>query len=286
VRYRPRCCERSFAPIAILAGMVYVEVDRNVRLYAQDLGSGNPVVLVAGFGLDHQVWDRQVRVLSERHRVICVDQRGHGLSDKPLGGYGVERLALDLRNAVDQLGVRRCALVGWSFAGQVAFKVAADDAALVSRLVLVGSNAVRASRSADFPFGVEPEKLTPPLAAAEKSDRLRARRETIARGFASPPAEDTMRWLLDRSLQMPSWAALACYSSMLYTDLIGHLPRVTMPVLQVIGLADPVQSAKGARWLNEHLADARLVEIEGCGHYPMIEAPDEFDAALLDFLAD
>ena len=265
--------------------MVYVEVDRNVRVYVQDVGGGTPVVLVAGFGLDHQVWDRQVRVLSERHRVVCVDQRGHGLSDKPLGGYEVDRLALDLRCALERLNVRECAVVGWSFGGQVAFKTAADAPALVSRLVLVGSNAVRASRSSDFPFGIEPEKLEPPLVSAEKDDRLRARRTTIASGFANPPEEDTMRWLLDRSLHMPSWAAVACYRSMLYTDLIDDLPRVTMPVLQVIGSCDPVHSAKGARWLNERLPDARLAEIDGCGHYPMIEAPDEFDSVLLDFLA-
>lgn len=264
--------------------MVYVEVDDNVRLYAQDLGCGDPVVLVAGFGLDHRVWDREVRILSERHRVICVDQRGHGLSDKPLGGYQVERLATDLRIALQRLNVRSCALVGWSFGGQVAFKAAADDPSLVDRLVLVGSNAVRASRSAEFPFGVEPDDLAPDILAQEMSNRLVARRVSIASGFATAPTDDVLRWLLDCSLQMPSWCAVACYRSMLYTDLIADLPRVSMPVLQIVGAADPVHSARGAHWLNERLADARLVEIQDCGHYPMLEAPDEFDAALLSFL--
>lgn len=265
--------------------MGYVAVDNNVRLYVQDVGSGPPVVLVPGLGLDHQVWDRQVRVLSGRHRVICVDQRGHGLSDKPLGGYEVNRLTLDLGAVLDRLDVQQCALVGWSFGGQVAFKLAADRPALVSRLVLVGSNAVRASRSTAFPFGVEPEKLATALVAAEERDRLRARRETIAGAFARPPGEDTLRWLLGQSLQMPSWAAVACYASMLYTDLSDDLPRVTMPVRQIIGSADPVHSARGARWLTERLADASLVEISGCGHYPMLEAPEAFDAALLDFVS-
>jgi non-heme chloroperoxidase len=266
--------------------MVHVDVDHNVRLYVQDLGAGSPVVFVAGFGLDHRVWDRQVRYLSERHRVICVDQRGHGLSDKPLGGYDVERLAFDLRAVLDRLDVRQCSLVGWSFGGQVAFKLAADDPTRVSRLVLVASNAVRASRSAAFPFGIPPEELAPPLVIAEKTNRLRARRETIASGFATPPDTDVLSWLLSISLQMPSWSATACYSSMLYTDLIGDLSQITMPVLQVIGRADPVHSAKGARWLNERLTDSRLVEIDGCGHYPMFEAPDELDAALRDFIGD
>jgi pimeloyl-ACP methyl ester carboxylesterase len=266
--------------------MPYVDVDNGVRLYVQDVGDGPPVVLVAGFGLDHQAWDRQVRVLAGRYRVICVDQRGHGRSDKPLGGYEVERLALDLKYALDRTGVRECALVGWSFGGQVAFKAAADDPERIRSLVLVGSNAVRASRGPEFPFGVPPEKLEPALVADERDNRIRARRATLASGFASPPDDDTLRWLLGRSLRMPSWAAVACYRSMLYTDLTPDLPRVAVPVLQVIGSADPVYSAKGARWLNQRLPDARLAEIDGCGHYPMIEAPEEFDAVLLRFLAE
>lgn len=265
--------------------MTYVDVDSGVRLYVQDIGEGFPVVLVAGFGMDHEVWDRQVRVLATQHRVLCIDQRGHGRSDKPLDGYGIDRLAMDLRSALTQLDVRNCVLVGWSFGGQVAFKVAADAPDLVDALALVGSNAVRASRSADFPFGVVPEKLVPSLVSEEETDRLRARRSTISSGFARPPDEDTLRWLLNCSLRMPSWAAVACYRSMLYTDLVELLPTLSMPVLQIVGSADPVHSAKGARWLNERLGAARLVEIDDCGHYPMIEAPDSFDAALLEFVS-
>lgn len=271
--------------------MPYVDVDQGVRLHVQDVGRGPAVVLIAGFGLDHQAWDRQVRALAEAgYRVLCVDQRGHGLSDKPLDGYEVERLAADLRGALTGTGATECALVGWSFGGQVAFKAAADDPALVRSLVLVGSNAVRASRGPGFPFGAPPEKLEAALVADELDNRVRARRATLARGFAAPPDEDTLRWLLERSLRMPSWAAIACYRSMLYTDLTADLSRITMPVLQVVGTADPVHSAKGARWLNERLNEnqtaARLAEIDGCGHYPMIEKPAEFDAALLGFLEE
>ena len=59
-----------------------------------------------------------------------------------------------------------------------------------------------------------------------------------------------------------------------------------MPVLQVIGEEDPVHSARGARWLTERLADARLVAIPGCGHYPMFETPERFEALLADFAGE
>ncbi|WP_235892654.1 alpha/beta fold hydrolase [Mycolicibacterium hodleri] len=255
-----------------------------MRLYAQDVGAGPPVVLLAGFGMDHRVWDRQVRILSKGHRVICVDQRGHGRSEAPLTGYDVDRLAQDLLAVLDDLVVGECTLVGWSFGGQVAFRAAASDPDRIAKLILVGSNAVRASRSDEFPFGRLPEQLEPALVAAEHANRMAARRQTITSGLHRDIGADVVDWLLRASLQMPSWAAVACYHSMLTTDLIADIPRITMPVLQIIGAADPVHSAKGARWLTERLATAELLEIADCGHYPMLEAPDDFDAALTSFV--
>lgn len=266
--------------------MPYVTAQDGVRLFVQDVGEGVPVVLVAGFGLSHQVWDRQVRVLGERHRVICVDQRGHGSSDKPWNGYTIEQLADDLLRACDQLDVQSAALVGWSLGGQVAFRaVAGDDRNRFSRLVLVGSNAVRASRSEDFPFGAPPESVEPVLLRDEYADRISARRQTILSGFHREPTTELLNWLCSLSMVMPSWAAAPLYGSMLNTDLMDQIADVNLPVLQVIGANDPVHSARGARWLNAALRDSTLIELPDCGHYPMFEAPDAFDTALLDFVA-
>ncbi|WP_200940025.1 alpha/beta fold hydrolase [Aeromicrobium sp. Root495] len=263
--------------------MVHVDVD-GTRLHVQDLGEGPVAVLVSGFGLDHQLWDRQVRVLVEAGlRVVCVDQRGHGLSDRPLSGYAVEDLAEDLRRVLEALDLRDVTLVGHSFGGQVAFRLAATDPDRVARLVLVGSNGLRASRSEAFPFGRSPEATIDALVQAESEQRVASRVQTIASGFAAQPDPAVLEWLVAVSLQMPSWAAVACYRSMLETDLMDDLLRVGQPVLQVIGSADPVHSAKGARWLSERLVDSTLVEIEGCGHYPMLEAADAFEAALVPF---
>jgi pimeloyl-ACP methyl ester carboxylesterase len=265
--------------------MVYVEVADGVQLFVQDVGQGCPVVLVPGFGLDHRVWDRQVRILSASHRVLCVDQRGHGFSDKPIGGYDMETLSGDLLAVLERRGVGNCTLVGWSFGGQVCFRAAARDSSRIARLALVGSNGVRASRSDGFPFGRSPEQLEGPVIEAECGNRIAARRAAILAGFPQPPEDRLLDWLVQIFLTMPSWAAVECYRTMLRTDLLADLERVTLPVLSLIGASDPVHSAKGARWLTERLAHAELVEIDGCGHYPMFEFPDEFDAALGRFAA-
>jgi non-heme chloroperoxidase len=264
--------------------MAYIEVDDGVELFVQDVGRGPAVVLVAGFGLNHQVWDRQVRVLAETRRVVCVDQRGHGRSSKPLEGYDISGLARDLLVVLERLELGPCTLVGWSFGGQVAFEAAAaDQHRLIAQLVLIGSNAVRASYGPTFPFGATPEQLEPPLVAAERRDRIAARRATLLSGFHQPPNEDTLDWLLKISLEMPSWVAVACYQSMLRTDLTAAIDAVTLPVLQITGARDPVHSAKGARWLQERLANSQLAVIDDCGHYPMLEAADQLDDLLAAF---
>jgi len=265
--------------------MALVDVDAGVRLYAQDLGDGPPIVLVAGFGLDHRVWDRQVRVLAAHHRVVCVDQRGHGLSDKPWGGYDFDRMARDLLAVADKLELNSATLVGWSLGGQTAFKATAlDDQHRFAQLVLVGSNGVRASRSDRFPFGAPPEALEESLLREEFSDRLKARRSSIATGFAAHAPDALVDWLVSLSMQMPSWAAAALYHAMLNTDLIDDIDAIDIPVLQIIGEQDPVHSARGAHWLCGRLAESTLVELPGCGHFPMFEAPDEFDCALNNFI--
>ncbi|MGV9870890.1 alpha/beta fold hydrolase [Rhodococcus koreensis] len=264
--------------------MELIGVGSGVRLAVHELGEGPPVVLVAGFGLDHSVWDRQVRVLADAgFRAICVDQRGHGHSDKPRHGYDVPQLARDLLDVIETLDLDGVTLVGHSFAGQVGFKAAALDSGRIAGLVLVGSNAVRASRSADFPFGAPANEVLPRLLDAENADRLGSRRTNLAGAFAQPQTESTIEWLMRVSLQMPSWSAIECYRSMLESDQIDALAHVRLPVLQVVGRADPVHSARGAAWVSEQLTRSRLVTIDGCGHYPMLEEPDALERELLAF---
>ena len=263
-----------------------VEVEPGVELFVQDLGDGRPVVLIAGFGMNHEAWDAQVRLLADAgYRVVCIDLRGTAHSDRPLHGYDVERMAEDVVTVLERLDLREATLVGWSFGAQVSFRVAAEVPERLSSLVLVASNAVRASRGEGFAFGHTPEQLEAPVVKAELADRVTARRQTIASGFAGEPRAETLDWLFGVSMGMPSWAAIATYHSMFHTDLMADLPRVTLPVLQIVGSEDPVLSIKGARWLAEQLADSRLVELDGCGHFPMLEEPEAFDAALLGFVA-
>jgi pimeloyl-ACP methyl ester carboxylesterase len=196
----------------------------------------------------------------------------------------MDRLAADVITVIEQLEIGPAIVVGHSFSGQVTFHATATAPHLVSKLVLVGSNGVRASRSEDFPFGAPPEPMVAKMVAAEETDRMAIRYQMIASSFAGEADPRVIDALMRTWLLMPSWAAVACYRTMLPADLMADLPKVTHPVLQIVGVADPVHSVKGARWVQSALADANIVEID-CGHFPMLEAADEFDEELLKFLA-
>ena len=264
--------------------MTLINVEDQVRIHVQDLGRGPAVVFVSGFGLDHELWDRQVRVLTAAgYRTVCVTQRGHSHSDHPLHGYGIDRLSADLICVLETLGVTDATLVGHSFGGQVSFHTAANAPHLVSRLALIGSNAVRASRSAEFPFGAPPDDIVAQMVAAEENDRIASRHRLIETNFGAPPDPRIVDWLMRIWMRMPSWSAVACYNTYLRTDLVHEIDKVGQPVLQVNGTADRVHSRKGSAWLHARLSNARMVDMD-CGHFPMLEAPGEFDAILLDFL--
>jgi pimeloyl-ACP methyl ester carboxylesterase len=218
------------------------------------------------------------------HRVVCIDLRGTGGSDKPAGGYGFDRLVEDVARACGALEIAKATFVGWSFGGQIAFRLAARRPELVARLVLLASTAVRASRSDAFPFRDPPEKLMAFLQGAERRDRLGARRKTIAGGFAAqPPDPDALEFLIRVQLEMPSWAAIPCYETYLTCDLLADIPRVTQPVLQIVGDSDPVTPLDAVQWLEDRLSNAQTTVLERCGHYPMFEAGPQLRAALVAF---
>jgi len=262
-----------------------IEVEPGVRLRVADLGRGDPVLLIPGIGLAQRVWQETATGLVDGgRRVVLVDQRGHGESDTPPDGYEISRLSADIVAVLDRLELERCALVGWSFGGQVALAATASSPGRVSQLVLVGSNGVRASRSEQFPYGPPADKALAALLAAEAADHSGARMSLIRSGFAEQPEEDLLDELVNMSLQMTSAVAARCYDTMLNTDLVSCLEGLSVPITQIMGDADPIHTLEGARWVQEHLEQGHLVELAGCGHYPMFEAPVEFNSALLNAL--
>lgn len=111
---------------------------RSLRIHYLDWeGGGQPLLLLHGLSSNARIWDLVAPHLSPRFRVIALDQRGHGLSDKPDDGYSFEDVGSDLADFINALPLERPLIVGHSWGGNVALQFAADRPDHVSGLVLV-----------------------------------------------------------------------------------------------------------------------------------------------------
>jgi pimeloyl-ACP methyl ester carboxylesterase len=228
-----------------------------------------------------EAWDRQVMALGSSHTCVALDLRGHGHSPKPWDGYSYDHHAADVLALFERLDLHDIALVGWSMGGGVAARVAAQCAD-VTQLVLVGAPP-RYLRNEDFPEGRSRED-----ADAHWRNVLHNREdamwETIIATCRIPQTDAVNRWLFALSVRGPVWAALKCYEGVLEADVRDDLRSLEIPILVLHGAHDIFISIHAARWVDENVERATLVEFADSGHAPHIEETERFNRHLLEFL--
>ena len=115
--------------------MPYAQVG-DIKLYYEEHGDGPPILLIPGLGADTRLFARVVPLLAVRHRVVVLDPRGSGQSDKPTGQYRIEQMADDVAGLFATLGVGSADVVGYSMGGKIALQLAAGHPELVNHLIL------------------------------------------------------------------------------------------------------------------------------------------------------
>ncbi len=150
-------------------------------------GQGNWLVLLHGLASQSHIWDLVAPHLNHDFRVIAIDQRGHGLSDKPDSGYDFTSITHDLDQLLDRLRVDRGILVGHSWGGNVVLQYAVDHPQRVMGLILVDGGFLQIGDRMDWP---QAEKmLEPPDLNGMPLDELRAGMKMWMGSAWSPEAE-------------------------------------------------------------------------------------------------
>ena len=257
----------------------YIELDDG-RLAYDEAGNGYPLVLLHGFTVDRQVWDRQFLPLSRTRRVIRYDLRGFGASSVP--GETPYSHVDDLAHLLDELGLDRADLIGLSLGGGVAVDFALAHPDRVRGLVLV-----------DPTLGGVPW-------SAELLDEFRALNHTAReQGVDAARA----RWLrhpfFAAALEHPGAAALlneieARYSGWhwLHRDparalrppAVERLAELQAPTLVIVGERDVPDIRRMAELLAKGIPGASQIVMPGAGHLPNVEVPKEFNRVLAGFL--
>jgi pimeloyl-ACP methyl ester carboxylesterase len=248
-------------------------------IHIERRGGGDPVLLLHGIGGSADSFADQLGPFAADHTVLAWDAPGYARSadpDGPPGTAGYARAAADT--------VRACGpahVVGVSWGGVIATRLAADHPGLVRSLVLAdstrGSGRTAGKQAAMRARPAELERLGPAGFAARRGPRL-------VSAQAPPELVQRVVTAMARSIRTPGYAyAAAAMAETDHTSLLGDL---SVPVLVVVGERDEVTGVEESRAIAAAVPDARLEIIEGAGHLANQERPEEFNALVRDFWKD
>jgi len=238
---------------------------KTVQLFAEELGTGTPLVLVHGFPLDRTSWSEVAKLLAADARVVLPDLRGFGRSPVTEGVYSMELLAEDLAALLDRLSIDQAILAGHSMGGYVTLAFARAFPERLAGLALVTSHAIE-----DAPDRKESRNK---LAEEVENRGVEAVIEaTLARYSPYPEVLERTRALM---LQANPRAVSAALRGMaIRPNLTGLLPSIHVPALVIGGEADELITLQRAQETARLLPQGELVMIPGGGHMVMWERPD------------
>jgi non-heme chloroperoxidase len=274
----------------IIAGQ---ENSTPIELYYEDHGSGDPVILLAGWPLDSRSWEPQVHaLLAAGHRVITYDRRGFGQSSRPTEGYDFDTLASDLDRLLTELDLREVTLIGFSLGtGELARYIGTHGTGRLKACVFIETLAPSFAKSDDNPEGVDQAGVTT-VQQAILEDRfawltgLTANLLNLDDYLGKRVSEDTVRVIWDTAAGASPWATWACPPGWL-ADFSADITRIDVPTLILHGTADRILPINGqGRRLHAAMPSARYSEIEGGPHLMCVTHAAEINRELLAFLRD
>lgn len=275
-------------------------------LHIQEAGppARTGIVFVHGSALSAAVWHYQMTGVRGR-RCVFFDLRGHGLS-QPKGSapFTVATLAGDLRAVVRDAGLDSALIVGHSLGGMAALQLLVEEPGLVdchvaglmlanstygpaAETLIGGAVIARAERLVRRPFdmlGTQSQRLDGLRRLGRASDALFW--SVAFAAFGPRPSAKQVDLAYGLLAGTPADVIFDLVRSLRAFDVRNRLDEVTVPVLALAGSHDRLTIPEASSYLAEHLPDAHLVVLDGCGHLPMLERHREFNRLLGDFADD
>lgn len=271
--------------------MPYITSHDGTELFCRDWGTGKPVVLIHGWPLNGDMWEKQATFLAEHGlRVITYDRRGFGRSGQPWTGYDYDTFAADLHAVMEELDLSNATLVGFSMGGgEVVRYLSRYGASRVSSAVLIGAVTPYLMKTSDNPEGVDPKVFE------EIEHNIRKDRPAFLKTFgpqfygrttlSHTVSEAVLEWTQSMAFTGSLRATLAAAKAWSMTDFRAEMHRISVPVRIIHGTGDAtvpidVSGRKSAKLL----PNATLSEYEGEPHGLFLTSADRLNTELLEFI--
>jgi non-heme chloroperoxidase len=271
--------------------MPHVTTNDGYKLQYQERGAGEPLVLLHGWSQSAAMFKHQLADLSDHYRVIALDLRGHGESDKPEHGYRISRLAKDVYDALAELDLNNINLLGWSMGCSVIWSyLDLFGPERLSKLILVDEPAwvmhtpdQTEQDIANTGAIVDANGLVG-LYNALRSDTVNTVTGFVGSMITPEMPADEKAWVISENLKLPAeYAArlLLNHGSLDWRDVV---PRINLPTLVIGGKRSHV-NPQSQVWIHEQIKGSQLeIFDEGGSHFMFIEAPERFNQVLRAFL--
>ncbi|MEH1899688.1 MAG: alpha/beta hydrolase [Nostoc sp.] len=260
-------------------------------------GEGKPLVMLHGWSQSAEQFKYQIPAFAEHYRVIAVDFRGHGESEKVSFGYRISRLSKDLQELIGALQLEKPHLLGHSMGCAIIWSYldlfGLDE---IDRLVLVDQSPLGTLRShwnaqeiAASGAIFTAEQLNAAVYALEssKSEAEEFTRNLLASMVTPAMSKEQFEWIVECNQRLPRAIAATLLYNHLHTDWRDQIVRIRNPTL-ILGGRKSMIPWQSQVWINQNIPDSEL-EIfeaaEGGGHFMFIENPDKFNRRVLQFLS-
>lgn len=254
-----------------------------VRLAWGEAGKpdGRPIVLLHGIAQSRDLWQSLAEgPLAEEHRLVAVDLRGHGDSDKPEdeGAYTPVRLGDDLRAVIEGLGLACPLVVAWSYGGVALGGYLRRYGSAGLGGILLAAAAVQVGKPARALFGPTMMSNVRALMSPDEAEYEAGARAFLRGATARPLAPAAFDRALEAMLRVPGHVRRALL--MRSEDYLPEVARCTAPLATVHGALDAVVFPAMSEMVAAAAPETKSEVLEGVGHVAWLEAPDAFVAAV------
>ncbi len=254
-------------------------VEKTAVVFGQNIryleaGQGPVVILLHGLGAVKEIWLANIDVLSANYHVYALDQIGFGHSDKPMLDYEISTWVDFLQAFMQSQNITKATIVGNSLGGWIATEFTVQHPGMVDKLVLVDSAGLAWQGS--ITVNLNPASVAETRALLES---LFYDKKMVTDQFVLQVFTNHMRNNDGYTIQR----TLAGFAQPPFED--DKLKSIHAPTLVVWGREDELIGADRAEKFHDGIAGSKLAVFDRCGHVPQLEKPDEFNRALLDFLA-
>lgn len=254
---------------------------KGVNVYYESYGQGLPIVFLHPWTTNRYIWANQLFEFGRTHRVLVVDHRGHGLSDKPASGYAIQESAADVAAILDHAGVDKAVLVGNSIGGMIAMQTNLDTPnRVLGNLIL--SSATNMAATMDPAAAEAMQKdwrgLFSGLLQVTVSAKSKAERPEILQfmeGCFRNPSNFT---------EQVFFASAADPNGVFNWNITDRLKEISKPTLIIAGKEDGATTVAHNQLLADHIPKAKIKIYDDVGHFCQLEKPAVFNDDLHGFL--